>query len=197
MASIDKIVQNIEKFVPQSSNRFELRVDIPGVNGTQTNVDLGNLVLPVIGFETPQKEIVTKNYSYYGIDRKIPYKRQFGDLSVTFMADESGIIQTMLESWMDKLVNPFTDTINTIQSSGAVYLKGKVILTEISRSKDAPIENSPQYIFYEAFPKSILPMSFNSGSNNEALSITAIFSFKQYEYISGAYKTNPSGGIQI
>jgi len=186
MTSIDKLVQRVERFLPQRNNRFEAKLYLP--NGNQIIPDS---VLPVLGFQTPEKNILMKEYSYYGVNRKIPYKRQFGDLSITFLADEKGILQGVIETWMDTLVNPFTDTLNDQNN----IFNGRVELTELGTEKGEP--GHVKYIFYEALPKSILPFSFSSEEKNQHLKFTVLFSFKQYEFIAGSYSTNPTGQISI
>jgi hypothetical protein len=186
MTSINKLVQRIERYLPQRNNRFEARLFLP--NGNQIIPDN---VLPVVGFQTPEKNIIMKEYSYYGVNRKIPYKRQFGDLSITFLADEKGILQSSIETWMDTLVNPFTDTLNDRNN----IFQGRIELRELGTEEGEP--EHVKYIFYEALPKSILPFNFSSEQKNEHLTFTVLFTFKQYEFIAGAYSTRPSGQIQI
>lgn len=199
MATIEELVASIQYNQPQRSNRFQCKINLPaflGGNsiylapGGKTN-EAATITLPVVNFIMPQKDILVKEFSYYGADIKIPYKRKFGDLSITFLADEEGIFQLTIESWMDKLINPVTDTIQPFSQGSGGPARGTVEIQEISYGSQNP--DAPKYIFYEAFPKSILPFTFDDESKNEILKFQVLFAFRQYEFISDSYKTNPTG----
>ena len=173
---VDSLVSRITENPPVKSHQFDAFITIP--NGTQYDVNTA-FSQPVVSFTTGTRSVLTKEYAYYGVKRKIPYKRSYGDLSITFKLDEFGSIQERIESWMDQLINPVSDILTPFNPS---LSKGMVILQERKFNNKTLNVGMPRYRFFEAFPVEILPIEFSNETKNSTVNYTVLFAYKEYQF---------------
>lgn len=180
---VDSLVSRITENPPVKSHQFDAFITIP--NGKQYDVNT-EFSQPVVSFTTGTRSVLTKEYAYYGVKRKIPYKRSYGDLSITFKLDEAGKIQEVIENWMDKLINPVTDILTPFKE----LRKGMVALEErkfnntaaLTGLQSAGFSRKPRYEYYEAFPVEILPIEFSNETKNSTVNYTVLFAYKDYRF---------------
>lgn len=181
---VDSLVSRITENPPVKSHQFDAFITIP--NGTQYDVNTA-FSQPVVSFTTGTRSVLTKEYAYYGVKRKIPYKRSYGDLSITFKLDQEAKIQEVIENWMDKLINPVTDILTPFNPS---LSKGMVALEErkfnntaaLTGLQSAGFSRKPRYEYYEAFPVEILPIEFSNETKNSTVNYTVLFAYKDYRF---------------
>lgn len=167
---------------PARPNYFDVRLDIPDKTGSTTVLDLQvsseNVQKRglVYGFTTPTKEFEVKEFSYYGTQRKIPIRRKFGSFSITFLPDDYYVIASWIERWTDTIVNPFS---NFTSDYSGVISKGTVTVETKSQNSSG---YGARWIFAEAYPAQILPITFNREERNSLARYEVIFNFFDYLY---------------
>jgi hypothetical protein len=186
----NSIIDNLKVFQPQKPGHFDVMMGIPtGGGGVQTINFNPNAIQYGLAqaFTTPTKEFEVKEFSYYGIKRKIPIRRKFGTFSVSFLLDDFLAIAGWIEYWMDIVINPFTDYIedyNPAISSGFVELK--------------PVDQNFQfggvYKFLEAYPVQILPIEFDTSNRNTTMRYSVLFNCTEYFFEGANYKTSSRSG---
>mgnify|MGYP001066799219 CR=1 FL=1 len=182
---VDSLVSRITENPPVKSHQFDAFITIP--NGTQYDVNTA-FSQPVVSFTTGTRSVLTKEYAYYGVKRKIPYKRNYGDLSITFKLDEFGSIQERIENWMDQLINPVSDILTPFKalSGGMVTLQERAfnnkVTSQFGTNFGAPSAGMPRYRFFEAFPVEILPIEFSNETKNSTVNYTVLFAYKDYDF---------------
>lgn len=175
---VDSLVNRITENPPVKSHQFDAYITIP--NGTRYDVNT-SFSQPVVSFTTGTRSVLTKEYAYYGVKRKIPYKRNYGDLSITFKLDENGNIQEIIENWMDQLINPVSDILTPFKA----LAEGMVSLEERKFDNKGSSQTSPRiprYQFFEAFPVEILPIEFSNETKNSTVNYTVLFAYKDYRF---------------
>ena len=172
---VDSLVNRITENPPVKSHQFDAFITIP--DGTQYDVNTA-FSQPVVSFTTGTRSVLTKEYAYYGVKRKIPYKRNYGDLSITFKLDEFGSIQERIENWMDQLINPVSDILTPFKTLSG----GMVTLQERAFNNKTLNVGTPSYKFFEAFPVEILPIEFSNETKNSTVNYTVLFAYKDYQF---------------
>jgi len=173
---VDSLVSRITENPPVKSHQFDAFITIP--NRTQYDINTA-FSQPVVSFTTGTRSVLTKEYAYYGVKRKIPYKRSYGDLSITFKLDEAGEIQEVIEDWMNLLINPVTDLITPFKflSTASITLQERKF-----NNQEQNTGGMPSYKFFEAFPVEILPIEFSNETKNSTVNYTVLFAYKDYEF---------------
>jgi hypothetical protein len=175
-SKVDSLVNRITENPPVKSHQFDAFITIP--NGTVYDVNTA-FSQPVVSFTTGTRSVLTKEYAYYGVKRKIPYKRNYGDLSITFKLDELGSIQERIEKWMNDLIDPVSDILTQFKSLS----RGMVTLQERKFNNDEASKGQmPRYRFFEAFPVEILPIEFSNETKNSTVNYTVLFAYKDYQF---------------
>ena len=174
---IDSLVSRIIENPPVKSHQFDAFITIP--NGTVYDVN-DAFSIPVVSFSTGTRSLEIKEYAYYGVKRKIPYKRKYGNLAITFKLAQDGKIQKVIEEWMDLLINPVTDILTEFQKMSP----GRITLQERKfNNKGNPAGFAgPRYEFFEAFPIEILPILFSNEEKNSTVNYEVIFAYKDYKF---------------
>jgi len=172
---VDSLVNRITENPPVKSHQFDAIITIP--DGTQYDVNTA-FSQPVVSFTTGTRSVLTKEYAYYGVKRKIPYKRNYGDLSITFKLDEFGSIQERIENWMNQLINPVSDILTPFKTLSG----GMVTLQERAFNNKTLNVGMPRYRFFEAFPVEILPIEFSNETKNSTVNYTVLFAYKDYQF---------------
>ena len=182
------LLGNMEKHrgKPQFPNQYHIQLGVPKPSGSDSvtvinaSPSTGMLTASAI---TPERGFNTKEYSYYGISRKLPISRTYGMFSLGFVIDDYMAISSWIEYWMDLIINPFSDFI---EDYSPVVSSGYVKLIPVNRSDF----ESGTYKFLEAYPTKILPLDFNMSKRNELMTYTVEFNCREYEYDFWTYKTS-------
>ena len=173
---ITGLVSRITENPPVKSHQFDAFITMP--NGTLYDVNTA-FSLPVVSFSTGTRSLEIKEYAYYGVKRKIPYKRKYGNLAITFKLAQDGKIQKVIEEWMDLLINPVTDILTEFQKISP----GRITLQERKfNNKGNGSGAGPRYEFFEAFPIEILPILFSNEEKNSTVNYEVIFAYKDYKF---------------
>jgi len=175
---IDSLVSRIIENPPVKSHQFDAYLYPPGGQGYDLNTGFG---VPVVSFSTGTRSVEIKEYAYYGVKRKIPYKRKYGNLAITFKLDQDGKIQKVIEDWMDLLINPVNDILTEfrLMSPGRIFLHE----TKFNNKSHGTLQDpGPKYEFFEAFPVEILPILFSNEEKNSTVNYEVIFAYKDYKF---------------
>ena len=128
----------------------------------------------------PGRSIATQERRTFGPQREMPYERLYsGDLDITFVfssviAGGPTQIRTKLEKWMDAVINPESNVINSKYEDYTGNMKISV---------DYPDNHSPAWEIEveEVYPKTISPVQLGYGMNDEYLKQSVSFAFRQYK----------------
>jgi len=180
-----QILDNFERFPPQHANQFRVVLGIPSYNGRITQYtfspDITSFGLPQ-GFSTPERGFETIDWSYYGVKRKVPIRREYGQFSMTFLLEEYMGIAAWIEYWMDILIDPYHDFI---ESYSDIISNGFVEFQPMTKKGT----NIAQYKFLEAYPVKVLPINYNMAERNSLVNYQVLFNYKEYVFNNPAYKT--------
>jgi hypothetical protein len=183
---IDSLVGRIIENPPVKSHQFDAYMFPPALVASpfgvimQPGYDVNTAFsIPVVSFSTGTRSLEIKEYAYYGVKRKIPYKRKYGNLAITFKLAQDGKIQKVIEEWMDLLINPVTDILTEFQKISP----GRITLQERKfNNKGNGSGAGPRYEFFEAFPIEILPILFSNEEKNSTVNYEVIFAYKDYKF---------------
>ena len=186
MAFYEDLLNNLEAYSPQLPGYFDIGMGIPdGSGGVQAlNFNPAGIRYGLAqSFTTPTREFEVREFSYYGVKRKIPIRRKYGSFTMSFLEDDFLAINGWFEYWMDIIINPFNDYVedyNPAISAGYVTV--------------APVDKNflygGFYKFYEAYPVQILPLQFDATSKNTTMRYEVMFNCTEYIFNGDNYKTS-------
>jgi hypothetical protein len=87
------------------TNRFKVFIRIPRALGTNYVEQLSLLCETA---ELPGKTLQTADVKVYGPTYKVPYQKQFQDISLTFLCSNRGTERNIFDSWIDYIMPPQT-----------------------------------------------------------------------------------------
>lgn len=186
MAFSTQLIDNLTRYQPQKPNHFDATFGIPQLSGGVKVIRFNPLSISyglIQSFTTPTREFEVKEFSYYGIKRKIPIRRKYGQLSLSFLLDDFLAISGWIEFWMDLIVNPFSDYVedyNPTISQGFISL----VPTDIN------FNSGGSWTFFETYPVQILPIDFDMTKRNESLRYTVLFNCTEYIFEGANYTTS-------
>ena len=189
MAFSDQIIENLTNYPPQLPGYFNITMGIPSGGGGVTVINFNPFALSYgIGqsFTTPTREFEVKEFSYYGIKRKIPIRRKYGSFTMSFLLDDYLAIAGWFEYWMDIIINPFNDYIEDYNPS---ISSGYVEIVPVDKN----FQYSSKYKFYEAYPVQILPMEFDVINKNATMRYEVMFNCTEYSFEGYNYTTRAKG----
>jgi hypothetical protein len=180
------LIDNLTAYGPQLPGYFDIEMGIPDGSGGVNSIYFNpNGIRYGLGqaFTTPTREFEVREFSYYGIKRKIPIRRKYGSFTMSFLEDDFLAINGWFEYWMDIIINPFSDYIedyNPAISAGYVTL----------RPVDKNFEYAGSYKFYEAYPIQILPIQFDVTNKNTTMRYEVMFNCMEYVFEGSNYTTS-------
>ena len=131
----------------------------------------------------PGRSLATQERRTFGPQREMPYERLYsGDLDITFMfsrvanANLRSQIRSKLEKWMDKIINPNTNVINSAYEDYTGVIK---ISVDDPGTYLGGVEWGIEV--EEVYPKTISPVQLGYGMNDEYLRQSVSFAFRQYK----------------
>lgn len=120
--------------------------------------------LPGINFAT------TANRSY-GETREVVYDRMYDPVQITFHVDRNMSVKSIFDNWSQYIVNPNTRAVGWYNE----YVTPMTI-----RIQD--LEDKVTYLvqLFEAYPKTISPISLDSQNNNDTMRLDVTFQYKYW-----------------
>ena len=131
----------------------------------------------------PGRSIATQERRTFGPQREMPYERLYsGDLDITFMFSSAiggggTQIRSKLERWMDKIINPEQNVINSEYEDYTGSIKISVDYPDGGEAWQIEVD--------EAYPKTISPVQLGYGINDEYLKQSVSFAFREYKITRG------------
>lgn len=167
---------------------FSLWLDGEILKPTHYTVDIisNNLNINDIWAESvtiPGRSIATQERRTFGPQREMPYERLYsGDLDITFMFSAAiggggKQIRSKLESWMDEIINPETNVINSAYENYTGSIKISVDYPDGAEAWQIEVD--------EVYPKTISPVQLGYGINDEYLKQSVSFAFREYKITRG------------
>lgn len=109
--SLQRFIENINGLGGLAkTNRFKVLINIPSVLGT-SNDTMGTLSLLCETAELPGKTLQTADVKVYGPTYKIPYQKQFQDISLTFLCSINGLERTIFDRWIEYIMPKETSNL--------------------------------------------------------------------------------------
>ena len=123
----------------------------------------------------PGRQVITKQVTYFGTPREMPYDSAFGeDITVTFNMTRNDGIREGLEIWMDAIVDPFFGVVNYYTD----YASHMRIAIQDSEGNDSQI-----MVAEEVYPKAIMPISLGAALGDSYIKYAVNFGFRKYHLI--------------
>ena len=132
----------------------------------------------------PGRRLATQERRTFGPQRDMPYERLYsGDLDVTFMFSRAvgpghQHPRTLLEDWMDEVINKDTNVITTDYSSYTGTIN-------ISLDDPAGAGGGWEIEVLEVYPKTMSPVQLGWAMNDEYVKQSVSFAFREYEIVYG------------
>jgi hypothetical protein len=109
--SLQKFIGNINRISGLAkTNRFKVSIVIPSALG-MSGIDSEQLSLMCETAELPGKTLQTAEVKVYGPTYKIPYQKQFQDISLTFLCSNLGTERTFFNKWIEYIMPESTNNI--------------------------------------------------------------------------------------
>jgi hypothetical protein len=109
--SLQRFIQNINRINGLAkTNRFKVDILIPSVL-SRNGINTEELSLVCETAELPGKTLQTAEAKVYGPTYKIPYQKQFQDISLTFLCSVKGIERTFFDDWIEYIMPTETNNI--------------------------------------------------------------------------------------
>jgi hypothetical protein len=108
--SLQRFIENINGIGGLAkTNRFKVFIRIPRVLGTNYVEQLSLLCETA---ELPGKTLQTADVKVYGPTYKIPYQKQFQDISLTFLCSNRGTERDIFDRWIDYIMPNETNNMS-------------------------------------------------------------------------------------
>ena len=109
--SLQRFIENINGIGGLAkTNRFKVLIVIPTILGT-SNDATETLSLLCETAELPGKTLQTADVKIYGPTYKVPYQKQFQDISLTFLCSVNGFERTIFDRWIDYIMPTQTSNL--------------------------------------------------------------------------------------
>jgi hypothetical protein len=107
--SLQSFIENINNIGGLAkTNRFKVFIRIPRVLGTNYVEQLSLLCETA---ELPGKVLQTTDVKVYGPTYKIPYQKQFQDISLTFLCSNNGTERDIFDKWIEYIMPSQTNNM--------------------------------------------------------------------------------------
>tara|TARA_Y100000004_G_C8938632_1_gene423165 strand:- start:522 stop:1118 length:597 start_codon:yes stop_codon:yes gene_type:complete len=142
---------------------------------------------PAIAVSSPTTEIQSRIFEFQNIPLQVPIKRQNGNqLMISFYANEELAIYSTFVSLIKTYGGEsyaYGSTVNqpTVYNLNNMYnraIRDNVIYINLKSDDPGLAEENVNYIGYsEVYPTAVIPMTFNSQSNNQLASFNVMFNY--------------------
>lgn len=120
--------------------------------------------LPGINFAT------TANRTY-GETREVVYDRMFDPITLTFHVDRQMTVKSIFDNWSQYIINPIDRTVGWYSE----YVTPMTI-----RIQDLEDKVTYLVMLYDAYPKTVAPISLDSQNNNDTMRLDVTFQYKYW-----------------
>lgn len=153
------------------NNRYKVTFSNPPVlEGLFPPTTLDLISQNVSSTTLPGTELLTGEWQNKGPTVKIPYKRNFNDVTMTIYNDSGNQARNYFETWIVKMYN--------LDSYNWEYRDQSVANIHIV-SKDKYNNDKASWTLYQAYPISIDDLSLES-DNSEIQSVSVTFTYTNY-----------------
>lgn len=154
------------------ANRFEIQINKPGILGTPID-ELKTITLLAEDVMLPGIMLGTKPFRFNNLNEQRAHLIDYmGDsVTFTFLVDTEWSIRNFLEDWTQSIISP-----NKRYVEYPTEYYSEIEITSLDRG-DNEIAG---WTLYEAFPRSIAPAQFTSGSPDPVRQ-PCTFSFTRWE----------------
>lgn len=180
---------------------FEVEVTPPSLanlnnaaGGASTAFKPTSLLFPALAFTSPSLGAEIRQFSYTGLLKPYPLRKQFSEFSITFIMEDTFKSLDLFDEWYNYM---FTGPKGQYVQEYDESLLGRVKVEYFGHPKvktnkvgipNTPFQaevkteskNSRIYDFINAFPTAILPVQFNQGLKNSFQTFTVNFGFEYY-----------------
>jgi hypothetical protein len=109
--SLQKFIGNINRIGGLAkTNRFEVLIILPPI-ASRSGISGEELSLVCETAELPGKTLQTVDAKVYGPTYKIPYQKQFQDISLTFLCSNLGTERSFFNGWIEYIMPSLTNNI--------------------------------------------------------------------------------------
>jgi len=109
--SLQKFIGNINRINGLAkTNRFEVLIILPPI-ASRSGISGEELSLMCETAELPGKSLQTAEAKVYGPTYKIPYQKQFQDISLTFLCSNLGTERSFFNGWIEYIMPSSTNNI--------------------------------------------------------------------------------------
>lgn len=134
--------------------------------------DVSNFKFKIKSSELPGTSIGAVSVNYFGREVKFAGNRRFADWTITVINDEDFSVRKFIEGWMAYINSHETNTRFFDQTSTS-YVSD---MTVIQYGKIEP-EATKIYLFKNAFPIDLAPISLDWGNNDTIEEFTVTFAY--------------------
>ena len=171
-------------FAPIPKWGFEVSVAFPTLQPNTTGDTIFLIpeaqIFPALEFTSPSIGTETQQFSYTGLKKPFPLRKQYSNFSVTLpMMNDFGAFNAFL-SWRDSAYIDFNGASFTREYNRS--LTGTVSVYMFDRKSNSSARGDSVYklTFKEAFPTEILPIGFSQYETNSIQTFTINFAFRDY-----------------
>jgi len=172
MSKIDELQASLN--TSARPNRFEVVFTLPStLSGSGRTMDTNSLSLRLQSVTFPGKNITTtEDTNIYGPSYEVATGLSYADsITMTFLLNNTHQEKEVFNEWQDTIVYPSTYDLEYYKNYTTSF--NCFQLDEQDR-KTAGIE------LVEVFPKTINPLEFSQGANNDILKLSVDFAFREW-----------------
>jgi hypothetical protein len=173
------------------TNRFKVLIVIPTILGASFDT-MQTLSLLCETAELPGKTLQTADVKVYGPTYKVPYQKQFQDISLTFLCSVNGLERTLFDRWIEKIMPSSTSNLrfrddylttirilhlNDAEGSSINQFTGEEFTDEAVKDLGGPIIK--EVLLEDVFPLGYAAQQLNWGDDGFQ-KLTVQFSYRRF-----------------
>jgi hypothetical protein len=182
MASINEFIAQVKEEGLARDNRYLVTITPPQF--LVANAPDVKLRLLCQSVSMPGMNFVSNPVLTYGEQREVIYNRQFEPINMEWILDSRLDIKKFWDEWQQLMIHPVSRMVS--------YYEDYIGTIEIDQL-DASDEERPRYAvrLYEAYPKTVAPISFSAGSK-EITKLSVTIEYKYWLPLNVASGSNDS-----
>lgn len=174
---------NINDFIAQISNGNLAKPSLFDVIVTPPTQLLQNsssydLMYRCESIDLPGRNVLTSDYTIYGLSKKIGYGSTVNDINLSFILSEDYNEKLFFESWVDLITGSYR-TGDVSQNMFEIGYYKDYVGTIVLRNYDETGQESKRTTFYEAYPTNIgnVSLSWADGSTIAKLPVQIFYRY--------------------
>jgi hypothetical protein len=180
--SLQKFIGNINRIGGLSkTNRFKVLIILPPPIASRSGISGEELSLVCETAELPGKTLQTAEAKVYGPTYKIPYQKQFQDISLTFLCSVGGIERSFFNGWIEYIMPESTNNIRFRE--GPEGYQTTIQISHLTES-DSTIRT---VVLRDAFPIGYASQQLNWGDDGFQ-KLTVQFAYRDFFEENGTKK---------